>query len=103
MRESKEQAYYLIINFLKFVRWDEHTKAENPDEMTDEEIKEKFQLMSNQRNQQKREACRTCFQTQKRQYPFGINFFYHGDENWDSMVPQNDMEKWRIELLKKLS
>lgn len=99
------------------IRWDEGTKAENPDEMTDEEIREKFQLMSNQRNQQKREACRTCFQTQKRQYPFGINFFYSGNENWSKSIPAKgvqakngchgcawyDMEKWRIELLKKLN
>lgn len=45
------------------IRWDDETKAENPDTMTEEEIKNKFQLMTNQRNQQKREVCRNCYQT----------------------------------------
>ena len=57
------------------IRWDENTKAENPADMTDDEIRRKFQLMTNQRNQQKREVCRTCFQTGKRGYPFlGRNY-----------------------------
>jgi hypothetical protein len=48
------------------IRWDENTKTENPDTMTNDEIKEKFQLLSNQRNQQKREVCQHCFQSGKR-------------------------------------
>jgi len=51
-----------------------------------EYIKEKFQLMTNQRNQQKREVCRSCFQTGKRGTPFGIKFFYEGDEYWDESI-----------------
>lgn len=35
------------------IRWDEETKGENPDSMTDDEIRNKFQLLTNQRNQQK--------------------------------------------------
>lgn len=69
------------------IRWDEETKGENPDSMSDEEIKKKFQLLTNQRNQQKREVCRTCFHTKKRGYPFGIKFFYCGTENWDESIP----------------
>lgn len=57
------------------IRWDDNTKAENPDEMTDEEIRNKFQLLTNQRNQQKREVCRTCFQTGRRGTIFGIRYF----------------------------
>lgn len=99
------------------IRWDENTKSTNPDDMTDEEIKNKFQLLTNQRNQQKREVCRNCFQTGKRGIIYGIPFFYKGDENWDSSVPIKgkeaekgcvgcgwyDIEKWREELIKYIS
>ena len=69
------------------IRWDKNTKSENPDTMSDEEIRKKFQLLTNQRNQQKREICRTCFQTGKRGSIYGIPFYYHGDENWDDSIP----------------
>lgn len=98
------------------IRWDESTKAENPDSMTDAEIKEKFQLLTNQRNQQKREVCRTCFQTGKRGCIYGIPFYYKGDENWDSSIPSKgkdaeqgcvgcpwyDIAEWKKQLMKVL-
>lgn len=98
------------------IRWDKDTKDVNADDMTDEEIKAKFQLLSNQRNEQKREACRRCFLSGKRQCPFGIKYFYKGDEDWDPNIPQKgkeaeagcvgcgwyDIEKWRQELNKQL-
>lgn len=94
------------------IRWDEETRAENPDEMTVEQIKSKFQLVDNQRNQQKRETCRKCFQTGKRGKLYGINFFYFGDENWSNEIPRlgkvaekgcigcgwYDIQKWRESL-----
>ncbi|MCL2016666.1 MAG: restriction endonuclease [Defluviitaleaceae bacterium] len=114
--ESKKTAHLLPDHKFPEIRWDENTKEENSDSMTDEEISQKFQLLTNQRNQQKREVCRTCFQTGKRQYPFGIKYFYHGGEDWDSAIPTRgksaedgcfgcgwyDMEKWRQELLELL-
>lgn len=69
------------------IRWDQKTRQENPESMTDKQIKEKFQLFTNQRNQQKREVCRICFQTEKRGIIYGIRFFYEGDENWPTSVP----------------
>lgn len=98
------------------IRWDENTKAENPDTMTDDEIKSKFQLLSNQRNQQKREVCRTCFQTGKRGCIYGIKFYYEGGENWDDTIPVKgkdaekgcvgcpwyDIQKWRESLLEAI-
>lgn len=77
------------------IRWDNDTKAENPDSMTDEEIRAKFQLLSNQRNQQKREVCRNCFQTGRRGTIYGISFFYCGNEFWDYRIPAKgkDAEK----------
>ncbi|MFQ9685906.1 MAG: hypothetical protein ACLRZW_04385 [Veillonella parvula] len=98
------------------IRWDEATKTENLDTMTDDEIRQKFQLMTNQRNQQKREVCRTCFQTGKRGIAFGIPYFYEGNANWDSLIPTKgkeaeqgcigcawyDFAEWRKHLLEEL-
>lgn len=98
------------------VRWDEDTKAENPDTMTDDEIRAKFQLLTNQRNQQKREVCRNCYQTGERGSIYGIDFYYEGGPIWESSIPRKgkaaeqgcigcpwyDIERWRRELKKKL-
>ena len=98
------------------IRWDEATRAENPETMTDNEIRQKFQLLTNQRNQQKREACRTCFQTGRRGTPFGIPYFHHGNSNWPADVPIQgrkaeagcvgcgwyDLQLWREKLIAKL-
>ena len=98
------------------IRWDENTKAENPETMSDYEIKEKFQLLTNQRNQQKREVCRTCFQTGKRGIIYGIPYYYEGTENWDPAIPKRgkqaeqgcvgcpwyDIAAWRRHLLETL-
>ncbi len=98
------------------IRWDVETRAKNTDDMTDIEIKNKFQLIDNQRNQQKREVCRKCFQTGKRGVIFGVKFFYEGDENWDNTILTigkeaekgcvgcgwYDIEKWREELNKHI-
>ena len=95
------------------IRWDENTKSENSDLMTDEEIKSKFQLLTNQRNQEKREVCRNCYQSGKRGVAFGIPFFYEGDDNWDDRIPKKgkdaeagcigcawyDFAEWRKHLL----
>ena len=98
------------------IRWDNDTKSKNPDNMTDEEIRAKFQLLTNQRNQQKREICRHCFQTGERGTIFGIEYFYKGTKKWDNTIPQKgklaekgcigcpwyDIQKWREFLSKKL-
>lgn len=99
------------------IRWDDNTKSENPDSMTDEEIRAKFQLLSNQRNQQKREVCRNCFQTGNRGTIYGISFFYEGGPTWDISIPQKgkaaeegckgcpwyDISRWRNELERMIS
>jgi hypothetical protein len=116
--EAKETNRKSLIPDHKFseVRWDESTKAENPINMTDQEIIQKFQLLDNQRNQQKREVCRHCFQTKERGTIYGINYFYKGTKKWDKSIPDKgkaaekgcegcpwyDIEKWRTMLNKKL-
>lgn len=98
------------------VRWDEETKAENTMEMTDAQIIEKFQLLDNQRNQQKREVCRKCFQEGIRGTIYGIKYFYEGTEKWDPQIPivgkaaekgckgcpWYDIELWRKMINKEL-
>ena len=98
------------------IRWDENVKETNDDNMSETEIRAKFQLLSNQRNQQKREVCRHCYQTGERGIIYGIPFFYKGSRMWDKNIPTKgklaekgcegcpwyDIEKWRSELLKKL-
>ncbi|WP_035776401.1 restriction endonuclease [Butyrivibrio sp. VCB2001] len=97
------------------IRWDDNTKSENPDKMTDEEIRSKFQLLTNQRNQQKREVCRNCYQTGQRGTIFGIDYFYKGDAHWDESIPKKgkdaekgcegcpwyDIQEWRRRLNEK--
>lgn len=111
--EGKRTSNHLLPDH-KFseIRWDTNTKAKNTIDMTEDEIKEKFQLLTNQRNQQKREVCRTCYQTNKRGTIFGINFFHEGNENWNSSIPKTgkaaesgcrgcpwyDIEEWRNKL-----
>lgn len=115
--ENRPNSHVLPDHKFSEIRWDDNTKSENPDDMSDEEIKQKFQLLSNQRNQQKREVCRTCFQTGKRGVIFGIPFYYQGTEDWDENIPKKgkeaekgcigcawyDIETWRKKLIEKLS
>lgn len=99
------------------IRWDEDTQRSSLEELTDEEIRHDFQLLNNQRNQQKREVCRSCAQTGQRGLIYGINFFYKGTNFWDTSIiekgkeaekgcvgcPWYDIEIWRAELLQKLT
>lgn len=90
--EAKKITHGLIPDH-KFpeIRWDTRTKEGN-ENLTDNEITAKFQLLDNQRNLQKREICRKCFQTNKRGIIFGINYFYLGDEHWSKNIPKTGKE-----------
>lgn len=116
--EARETAKKALIPDHKFseVRWDDETKAENSMDMSDEEIIQKFQLLDNQRNQQKREICRRCFQEGIRGTIYGIKYFYEGGEYWDSNIPTTgkaaekgcigcpwyDIELWRRKINEEL-
>jgi len=98
------------------IRWDAETRRHSLEELTDAEIKRDFQLLSNQRNLQKREVCRKCFQTGNRGIIYGVPFFYEGKDTWDNTIPKcgkaaekgcvgcgwYDINKWREELAKKI-
>jgi hypothetical protein len=95
------------------IRWDKDTKDTNPMNMEDDEIRKKFQLLNNQRNLQKREICRKCYQTGERGIAYGIDYFYAGSRQWENKVPPvgknaekgcvgcawYDFEEWRNSLL----
>jgi hypothetical protein len=74
------------------IRWDADVKRDNLNELTDDEIRADFQLITNQRNQQKREVCRKCYQTGKRGTVFGVDYFYSGTGNWDESIPKRGKE-----------
>jgi len=98
------------------IRWDSDTRRESLEGLTIANIQRDFQLLSNQRNQQKREVCRTCFQTGIRGTIYGIKFFYKGKAEWDQNIPPRgklaeegcvgcgwyDINTWRSELAKRL-
>ncbi|MBR1851130.1 MAG: hypothetical protein IJ789_07135 [Bacteroidales bacterium] len=112
--EARATAKKSLIPDHKFseVRWNEETKGENSINMTDDEIIKKFQLLDNQRNQQKREICRKCFQEGVRGTIYGIDYFYKGTNLWDKNIPTTgkeaekgcegcpwyDIEEWRNQL-----
>jgi len=115
--ENKYKPHCLPDHKFPEIRWDAETKAVNSENMTNDEIKNKFQLLTNQHNEQKREVCRKCFQTNKRGFPFGIKYFYIGNEDWSPEIPLKgkkaedgcrgcfwyDMAKWRESLNKKVN
>ena len=107
--EGKKAEHLLPDHKFPEIRWDATTRRETLEHLTDEEIRRDFQLMTNQRNQQKREVCRRCYQEGTRGYPFGIEFYYAGGPAWPESIPQTgdgaaagchgcgwyDLEAWR--------
>jgi len=86
--------------------------------MTSQEIRSKFQLLkkdsSGNHNLLKSRACERCIQTGRRGTPFGINYWYIGDENWNAPARGSAAEEgcegcgwynfhqWRLSLNQKL-
>ncbi len=92
-------------------RWVTKESA-NPDDMLEEDIRKKFQLLSNQTNMWKSRYCDTCVKTGKRGNFMGIKWYYQGDENWNGTTendengcvgcPWYDLELWKKKLGEKL-
>ena len=94
------------------ISWDESVPQDNPDDMSAAEIRAKFQLLDNQRNLEKREACRQVFQTGKLGAIFGIDYPINGIADWPENIPRTgkaseegwklcpwyDIEAWRQSL-----
>lgn len=92
-------------------RWGDK-EADTNINMTDDEIRHKFQLLTRQYNMVKREACKECVAYAERQTPFGISYFYEGDENWSCEASEGadaedgcvgcgwyDMVEWKKNLI----
>lgn len=89
------------------VRWS-RDESYDPN-ITDEELHNKFQLLTRQHNLWKSRYCEHCQKTGERGTFIGINFFYEGGSNWDSKIPVDDVrgcqgcfwhnpDKWREKL-----
>lgn len=115
--EDRKREHLLPDHKFPEIRWDDEYMKSLPKEMDESEMKRRYQLINNQRNEQKREVCRRCFQSNKRGFPFGIKYYYEGDENWPKTVPRigvsaeegcigcgwYDLAKWRDDLNKRLT
>lgn len=98
IEQRVRQAHELIIDHrFPMERWGD-IETPNPSDMSDEEIKRKFQLLkkddSGNHNLLKSRACEKCLKMGKRGEPFGIPFWYAGTEDWQSDIPKrgNDAE-----------
>ncbi|AXG74753.1 helix-turn-helix domain-containing protein [Flavobacterium arcticum] len=93
-------------------RWNT-PEGDNKNSMSDEEIKEKFQLLSNQTNMWKSRYCDTCVKTNIRGNFMGINWYYEGNENWEGKTPNDengcigcpwyDLKVWKSRLILTLN
>ena len=93
-------------------RWKE-PESDNPNDMTVENIKNKFQLLSNQTNTWKSRYCDNCVKTGKRGDFMGLKWYFQGDENWNGIsqhdengcvgCPWYDLEIWKSKLLASLN
>lgn len=120
IEQRKRAKHELVIDHrFPMERWGEVEKNNDP-EMTDDEIRAKFQLLkkdsTGNHNLLKSRNCERCIKTGKRGTPFGIRFWYEGDENWSQDIPERgkdaeqgcvgcgwyDFETWRKELNKNL-
>ena len=84
----------------------------NSASMKDEEIKQKFQLLTQQTNLQKERYCARCLREGIRGDFFGINWFYEGNSKWEGAnnsdengcrgCPWYDLAVWKDEFNKML-
>ena len=85
----------------------------NETDMPEEQIRRKFQLLTNQANLQKERYCKRCVISGIRGDYFGIKWFYKGDEHWrgSSKADESgcegccwyDMAEWKRQFAMKLS
>ena len=81
--------------------------------MSDDEIRKKFQLLTDRANLQKEKYCYKCLETEIRGDFYGIKWYYQGDERWQgsSKADENgcigccwyDLELWKEKFNEYLS
>ena len=90
------------------VRWSSPEELNDPD-MSESEIRAKFQLLTRQNNLWKSRYCEECAKTGFRGTYIGIDYFYEGGPTWPKDIPVDDErgchgcfwydpEKWRQSL-----
>lgn len=67
------------------IRWDE-PEDHDYEKMSNEEIKEHFQILSGKNNLLKSRKCEQCVETGKRPPFHGINFYYKGGEEYEEDI-----------------
>ncbi len=87
-------------------------ESSNPNNMSENDIRKKFQLLTNQTNMLKSRLCDTCVKTGKRGDFMGIKWFDEGTEDWVEETndkekgcrgcPWYDLELWKKKLIEKL-
>jgi len=120
--EKRERPQHELVVDHRFpmLRWGDVEDSNDP-AMSEDEIKNKFQLLKfdggGNHNLLKSRDCERCLNEGRRGTPFGINFFYTGDENWPKEVPPKgknaeqgcvgcgwyNFAEWRTDLNKKLN
>jgi hypothetical protein len=86
------------------IRWKKSEEFYS-DNISNEEIKKKFILLTREHNLLKSRFCEKCVRTGKRQPLFGIKFFFEGDEDFNNKLGcigcgWNNPAKWKEELNK---
>ena len=120
IEQRQRAAHELIIDHrFPMERWGSVEESLSVD-MSEDEIRQKFQLLKNDssgnHNLLKSRACERCIDTGKRGTPFGIKFWYEGNEEWNSEYQRGveaeqgcvgcgwyDFDTWRNKLNEKLS
>lgn len=92
-------------------RWNS-PESPNPNDMPEEDIRSKFQLLSNQTNMWKSRYCDRCVKEGKRGDFMGISWYYKGTSSWEGEnehdengcigCPWYDLEKWKNKLKAEL-
>lgn len=92
-------------------RWNE-PESPNPADMPVDEIKRKFQLLSNQTNMWKSRYCDRCVKEGRRGDFMGIEWYYQGNHKWEGKnehdengcigCPWYDLVEWKNKLKEEL-
>lgn len=86
-------------------------ESDNPDDMPEQAIKEKFQILSNQTNMWKSRYCDRCVATGLRGEFMGVKWYYEGNEQWSGQksdpkgcigCPWFDLDLWKKKLMQSL-
>ena len=96
IEQREHPSHELIVDHrFPMIRWGT-TETKHSSEISEAEIEQKFQLLKfdagGNHNLLKSCACENCFKNGKRGMPFGIEFFYHGKEDWPKNIPPIGVE-----------